>query len=185
MPPFTRLRLGGWVLMGSVASLPVLVHVTMAVWARPGSAWTLGRLVDLGLVAASARPHTLIYLTLLATFVVTLLPGRDPVITALARRMYGTIPQDMVVYTRGVTWAWSGFFAAQLVTSLALFLWAPLTAWSFFVNVLNLPLIALMFAAEHAFRMVHLRNAPRHSFADFLRMVGYIKESLSRQESSG
>ena len=189
MPLFARPRMRGWALVGSgmaLASLPVLVHVVVVTgdWARPGSLQELGGLLNLGLVAASALPHTLTYSALLVVFAITLLPRRDPIITALARRMYGTIPDDMIVYTRGVTWAWCWFFAGQLAGSLALFLWAPLTVWSFFVNVLNLPLVALMFTAEHAFRLVHLRDAPRHSPADFVRMLGYIKESVSKPASS-
>jgi hypothetical protein len=41
-----------------------------------------------------------------------------------------------------------------------------------------------MFAAEHAYRMTHLRDAPRHSMADIVRMIGYIKDSVLEQASS-
>ncbi|MGO8917020.1 MAG: hypothetical protein ACLQJR_14040 [Stellaceae bacterium] len=159
---------------------PVLLHLAMVTGrgARLAPASGIGRAVDFGLVTASAVPHTMIYLTLLAVFGATLMPGRDALVTALSRKMYGSIPPAMAAYTRGVTWAWCGFFAAQLATSLALFLWAPIAVWSVFVNVLNAPLFALMFVAEHACRLVCLADAPRHSLADVVRMIGYIKDGI-------
>jgi uncharacterized membrane protein len=166
---------------------PVLVHLAMVTGggARVASAPAVGRAVDLGLVAASAVPHTVIYATLLAVFGATLLPGRDALVTALSRKMYGRIPAAMAAYTRAVTWAWCGFFAAQLATSLALFLWAPIAVWSVFVNVLNAPLFALMFVAEHACRLVCLADAPRHSPADVVRMIAYISDGIWKRTRLG
>lgn len=170
-------RGGGVIALGCC---PVLFHLAMARegWGSGVPASGAARALGLGLVAASALPHTAVYLTLLAVFGMTLRPGRDALVTALARKMYGPISPAMAAYTRGVTWAWCGFFAAQLITSLGLFLWAPLAVWSIFVNVLNAPLFALMFAAEHAVRFVCLPGAPRHSPADVLRMIGYIKDGI-------
>ena len=63
------------------------------------------------------------------------------------------LPRGVAVYTRRVTQAWSLFFAGQLVTSAALLAFAPRPVWSLFVNVLDLPLVALMFVAEYACRL--------------------------------
>jgi hypothetical protein len=52
------------------------------------------------------------------------------------------------------------------------------------VNVLDLPLIMLMFVAEHAYRMVHLRNPPRYTMSDVRRMMGHIKNMVLKQASS-
>lgn len=166
--------------------LPMLIHMALTTRYAAHVASALGpRAVDIGLVAAAAVPHTLVYCGLLAVFGRTLLPGRVALVTALARRMYGTIPDAEARYTRGVTWAWCGFFAAQLGTSLALFLLAPLAAWSFFVGIMNLPLIVLFFAAEQGWRMLRLADAPRHSPREVIRMIGYIGEGLSRRTDSG
>ena len=166
----------GWILvvLGSVA---LLLHLALA--ANGGTGGSM-RLVGFSLVAASAIPHSLAYLTLSVTFAISLLPGRDPLITALARKMYDPIPAAMVVYTRGATAAWACFFAAQLLTSLVLFLSVPIGIWSLFVNVLNLPLVVAMFAAEHAYRMVHLKDAPRHSWSDVLRIMGYVADGVAK-----
>jgi uncharacterized membrane protein len=169
-----------------VAALcPLLLHLAVAngAWTRLAAGSELFHVVDLGLIAASGLPHTLVYLGLLLMFGATLRPGHDALITALARRMYGDISDDMWRYTRRVTWAWCFFFAAQLLTSLALFLLAPLAVWSFFVNVLNLPLLALMFVAEQLCRPFLLRDAPRHSFADVRRMIRHVASGLSRTRS--
>ena len=55
---------------------------------------------------------------------------------------------------------------------------------SAFVNILDLPLIVLMFVAEHAHRMVHLRNPPRYTMSDARRMMGHIKNMVLKQASS-
>jgi hypothetical protein len=167
----------------ALAACPILIHVALSTSTRTGtpSAARIAEPVSFSLVAASAALHASIYVPLLVIFGVTLLPGRAPLITALARKMYGDIPAEMVTYTRGVTWAWCCFFAAQLCTSLILILWAPIVAWSLFVNVLDLPLVALMFAGEQVFRIVRLHNPPRHTVSDVMRMIGYIKDSVSKQ----
>src|SRR5216683_1184431 len=115
------------------------------------------------LVVASAIPHTVAYLGLLAVFGTSLLSGRDALVTALARRMHGPISDDMAAYTRRLTWLWCAFF----------------------VNVLNLPLLVLMFVAEYAFRGFGLRNPPRHGLAYMTGMVAFIREKMSKQASSG
>jgi hypothetical protein len=174
-------------LLIALAACPIFIHVALSTSTPTGivSAARMAGPVSFSLVAVSATLHAFIYIPLLVTFGVTLLPGRDPLITALARKMYGDIPAEMVTYTHGVTWAWCCFFAAQLATSLTLFLWAPVVAWSLFVNVLDLPLVALMFAGEQVFRIVRLRNPPRHTVSDVMRMIGYIKDCVSKQASSG
>lgn len=172
-------------LLLAVAAFPVLVHLVFIGMGPARMASVLGfrRAVDVSLVAASGLPHAIVYLGLLAMFGATLRPGREALITALARRMYGAIPDDMAVYTRRVTWVWCGFFAAQLGTSLLLFLAAPLVDWSFFVNVLNLPLVALMFIAEQTCRPFLLRDAPRHSPGEVLRMIGGVTSGLWKARS--
>lgn len=167
-----------------LASCPLLIHLMLSAHSRAGSGTGDTGLVGISLVATAAIVHAFVYVVLLTIFGVTLLPGREPLVTWLARKMHGAIPAEMTIYTRGVTWAWCCFFAGQLGTSLALFLWAPVVAWSLFVNVLNVPLLAAMFAAEHAYRMVHLPNPPRYTAADFRRMVGFIRESVSKRVRS-
>jgi uncharacterized membrane protein len=121
------------------------------------------------LLAVSGVPHALINLGLLIFFGGSLLPGREPLITIFARKVDRSFPQRMEGYTRSVTAAWAIFFAAQLIISLALFLLAPIALWSLFVNVLNAPLIALMFLAEYLYRITHFRDYRHASIPQMIR----------------
>jgi uncharacterized membrane protein len=114
----------------------------------------------LGLAAAFGVPHAAAYGFLLFLFGHTLLPGREALITRVAGRIHGVLPPYMAAYTRRVTAAWCVFFAAQLGVSAALFVYAPLDTWSAFVNLLNVPLLVLMFVGEYAYRVTRYRDFP-------------------------
>jgi len=103
-------------------------------------------------------PSIFAFLLMLVVFGRTLAPGREPLVTGLARRVHGTLPPEIEAYTRRVNWAWCVFFAAMALASALLFEFASLESWSLFVNVLTLPLIALMFVAEYAYRIARFRD---------------------------
>jgi len=140
----------------------------------------LASLAKLGFVMTSALTHWAIYTTLLMTFAFTLRPGHDPLICAMARRLHGPISDELARYTRWVTIYWTGFFAVQLLASILLFVFAPLVVWSFFVNILDIPLVVTAFAAEYMVRLRYLSDPPRHSLAMIVKMVSDIK---NRQET--
>jgi len=154
------------------AVLPVLSHLIILATrhVQLGFHPSILGLFKLGFVTVSALTHWSIYAALLAGFALTLRPGHEPLITGLARRMHGLTP-ELARYTRYVTIAWSVFFAVQLALSVTLFCLAPLPVWSFFVNILDIPLVAVMFAAEYAVRLRCLRNPPRHSLGAIITMV--------------
>ncbi len=165
----------------AIAIVPILFHLTIIETAciplMPRASFA--SLFKLGFVTASALMHWSIYASLLATFGLTLRRGREPLITGMARRLNGEAAgeaageadDELAAYTRNVTIAWSVFFAAQLMLSVTLFCFAPLVVWSFFVNVLDIPLVVTMFAAEYAVRLRCLRHPPRHSLAVIFNMV--------------
>lgn len=165
--------------------VPVVAHLAIVVTAHTqgGSALSIGGLIHIGFITASAVTHWAIYVGLLATFALTLRPGREALITAMTRRLHGEVSEEVAVYTRRVTIAWSCFFAAQLTTSVTLFLFAPIVVWSFFVNVLDIPLVVIMFAAEYGCRLHCLRDPPRHSLSAILTMIRDIR--TSRGEAVG
>lgn len=115
----------------------------------------------LGLAAVSGIPHAAAYLFLLWCFGRTLAPGTEPMVTRFARRVHGGLPPDMEMFTRSLTIAWCLFFAAQLIVSAMLFKFAPLEVWSGFVNLLNLPLLGLMFAGQWIYRNIRHPDFPR------------------------
>jgi uncharacterized membrane protein len=103
-------------------------------------------------------PSILLYGGLLWIFARTLVPGREALVTRLARRVHGALPDDITAYTRQVTWAWCVFFTAMALTSVLLFTFASLSAWSLFANVLDLPLLCAMFIAEYVYRVLRYRH---------------------------
>lgn len=178
------------VLMGlAVVVTPLVFHVIIVETSRVPLSSHLGRLGFIALfrmsfVTVSAITHWAIYGGLLATFASTLRSGREALITVMARRLHGEIPEELRRYTRRVTYAWSIFFAMQLALSVTLFFAAPLVVWSFFVNVLDLPLVAAMFAAEYLCRIHCLENPPRHSLSAILGMIADVRKSREEWASS-
>jgi uncharacterized membrane protein len=96
--------------------------------------------------------HAAAYSSLLTWFARSLRPGREPVVTGFARRMRRTMPNEVVRYTRHVTFAWCIFFATQIGISAGLLLTAPVAVWSSFVTLWNLPLVVAMILAEFGCR---------------------------------
>lgn len=87
--------------------------------------------------------------------------GETPLCTRLADRLHGPLSPAERRYTRQVTVAWTLLFVALVLTTLGLYLTAPLAAWSLFVNFVTLPLILAMFVAELAVRRRVLPPADR------------------------
>jgi len=121
-------------------------------------------------LATSGIPHAVIYLGLLIFFGHTLKPNREALITSVAAKVYGRpLPDGIATYTRGVTVAWCVFFVLQLAVSLLLFVCASLPVWSLFVNVLNFPLLVLMFGCEYLYRRWRLPKRPSSNLSDVVR----------------
>lgn len=179
----TRTRLSSLIALGVV---PVLFHLVIVETRHVHFESTLTgvAIFKLGFVTASALTHWTIYGGLLLTFALTLRSDHEALITTMARKLHGPISDELAVYTRRVTIAWCCFFATQLVTSITLFLFAPLVVWSFFVNVLDIPLVAAMYSAEYLWRLHCLRNPPRHSLATILDMVAELRKSRQEPASS-
>ncbi len=169
----------------AVALIPFLFHLIIVATSHlPVSVgFSPVWLFKLSFVTVSAVTHWAIYGGLLVTFGTTLRFGREAIITSMARRLHGPLSDEVKLYTRRATFGWCAFFAAQLATSVGLFVFAPLVMWSFFVNVLDIPLVAAMFAAEYVFRIHYLQNPPRHSLSAIVAMIADIRKL--RQECAG
>jgi len=160
------LALGWWIARYAQHKLPW----TLFLLAAGASIYLIEHETRLGLAAAYGIPHIAIYLSLLWLFGRTLARGREPLITGFARRVHGTLPPEMETYTRRLTRAWCVFFLMQAATSAALLTWATLDTWSLFVNVLNLPLVVLMFALEYLYRVTRHREFPHASIMKGIQM---------------
>jgi len=107
---------------------------------------------------------------LAAVFGRSLRTGHTPLCTRLADQLHGPLTPAELRYTRRVTLAWTLLFVAITLTTLGLYLAAPLAAWSFFVNFVTVPLIAAMFVAELAVRRRVLPPADRGGMLASLRL---------------
>ena len=142
--------------------LTALMLAALAAWVVWGAASANPALVYL-------LPHAGAYLFMLWLFWRTMMPGREALITRLARHVHGTLPEDIERYTRQVTTAWCLFFAGMALTSLMLFLLAPLAVWSVFANLLNVPLVVAMFLAEYLYRILRYPNFSHASIRSTIR----------------
>ena len=133
-----------------------------------------------GLILSSGAPHAVINLSLLAIFGLSLLPGREPIVTYFARAIHGGISPEIALYTRRVTWVWCAFFGLQVACSGLLLALAPLAWWSIFVNILNLPLIASLMVGEWLTRPLWVADPPREYLRDMLRMPKLLRQRLRK-----
>jgi len=113
--------------------------------------------------------HAGINLALATLFGRSLLGPGEALITQLARAVHGgEISAGKRRHTRQVTLAWTVFFLANALVSALLWHFAPLAVWSAFANLLAMPLVALMFAAEHVWRSRVLPPEERPTIAQVL-----------------
>jgi uncharacterized membrane protein len=117
----------------------------------------------IGLLAVNGLSSASLNLFLLWLFGRTLLRGSEPLISQISRHINGKLDPEVAGYTRNVTIAWCIFFALQVIISLLLYVYAPISAWSFFINVLNLPLLIAMFVGEKAYRTLRFPDHPKTS----------------------
>lgn len=126
--------------------------------------------------------HVAMFLALAAWFGGSLRPGREALVTRFARGAGDHLDAAGLAYTRGVTFAWAAFSAAIAVASSLLYFLAPLEVWSLFANLLTLPLVGAMFAAEFA---VRLRARPELCHGGVLRSVrAYWERGASHSPGS-
>lgn len=148
-----RSRLRGWL-------MPLWVAACAALWlARVPLAMHFGW----GLYFE----HVSFNLMMALLFGRTLAPGSAPLCTQFAVLIdNGAITPAVARYTRHVTLAWTLFFVATAAISTLLFATTSIATWSTFANYLSLPLVGVMFAAEHACRRFALPGEPSPSVVD-------------------
>jgi len=107
-----------------------------------------------GLAAGSiyVGQHVAIHVLLAFVFGLTLQAGREPLVSALARRVHGGLTRAMEIYSRKVTLAWTIYFAAMAALSLALYAFVPFDAWATFANLVTPLAMVLMFVGEYLLR---------------------------------
>ena len=128
--------------------------------------------------------NAMIYCALLSRFARSLAPGREPVITHVARLTRGALPPEIQRYTRRVTIAWCVFFAGQLALSALLMAILPRSQWLWFVTLFNLPLAGVMFLGEYAVRLIVLRHHRHEGLSSMIRVFGTVRAGLVKGRNS-
>jgi len=161
---------------------PLWFFVVIAAW-RASYRW-LWIAVVLMVTAAGARyldvlAHNVSWLyflqhagtnALLALFFgKTLLRTHTPLCTRFYVVVHGTLTPYAAGYTRAVTLAWTIFFGVMCGTSVVLFTFASVEAWSVLANLLTGPLVGLMFAAEYLVRQRRAALLPPAGIMDGIR----------------
>lgn len=159
----TRAQDSAWSLL--VVLGPLVVLGTAGAWGNGQRVLAAGGLVAavlLAVFAASGRglparwlylaQHAGVHLALAAWFGSTLRKGAEPLVSALARRVHGSLTQAMARYTRQVTLAWTLYFLAMAAASLALFAAGDFAHWSLLADVLTPVCTGAFFVGEYLVR---------------------------------
>jgi uncharacterized membrane protein len=107
---------------------------------------------------------------LMVLFGASLRPGRTPLCSQMADLVHGPLSEPERRYTRRVTQAWCLFFGGVGTVGVALFFLAPAHVWSAFNNLWTLPLVAAMFLAEYAARLVTLPQTAHVGLFEAVRL---------------
>jgi uncharacterized membrane protein len=96
--------------------------------------------------------HVTIHALLAFVFGSTLAAGREPLVSALARRVHGGLTPAMLAYSRKVNVAWTLYFVAMALVSIVVFATAPFAVWAAFANLVTPLAIVAMFVGEYLLR---------------------------------
>jgi len=152
-------------LLSALVSAAIAVNLGVLAARKAVPWWLLGAAGAAALAilwsdrAAATRvaflPPILIYVFVCWAFARTLLPGREPLVTRIARLVRdGELPQPLVEHTRRVTWLWAVVPALMAAISLALARFAEPATWSLFTNVVSYLVLGALFLLEYLYRLL-------------------------------
>lgn len=121
--------------------------------------------------------HVAIHLLLATVFGLTLQAGREPLVTALARRVHGDLTSDMAAYSRKVTIAWTIYFLAVAALSVAIFVLAPFALWAALANLATPFALVAMFIGEYFLRYRLHPEFERATLAQAVRAYSSRREA--------
>lgn len=166
-----------WAALACLAAIPLYARLRAG---RPG-AWLLWLALAAalyGLVFAGGGqyalflPPVLLPAALGLLFGESLLRGRTPLITRVARAARGgSLPPELAQYTRRVTLMWTLLLSSLALTAAALALLAPLHAWSLFTNLVSYLILAAVFPLEYGWRRWRHRRFEHPGFWDYVKLV--------------
>lgn len=179
------------------ANLLVALMASVLCWVA-GYRWLAG-LLGAGLAFAvlgrTPAATLLAYLPPLAVFAFmawffgrTLRPGREPLITRIARKEHPELPAGIAHYTRKLTRLWAASFLALLAWALVSAPALELHVWSRWVQALGYLMPGALFLGEYVFRRYRFANIAHASIPVLIaNTVRVIRESSTelRQPPQG
>jgi len=178
--PFALLVAVGWTAacavvasLGSRHRLAGLAATALALVAVARCFDWLQAHVDLVYLSQHAGIHALLGIWFGGSLVAARRGTGQAVITRLATRVHGSLPDPILRYTIQVTGLWTAYFVLMALTSCAVFAFGSLQAWSTLANLLTLPLVVAIFIVEY---LVRLRLHPDFEHVSILDGVkAYMK----------
>lgn len=120
-------------------------------------------------------PPIAIPLSLLIVFGASLRPGQRPMVTRFALLARGSLPPELITYTRAVTVLWVVVFATLTLSAVLLSLFASRELWSLATNFLHYILIGAVFVSEYAWRRWRYRHLEHPGFLAYLRQLKPVR----------
>ena len=152
----------------------------------PRGRWRVAGIVAVLLLAAATIPFaataSLLFLPPIAInvglawfFGRTLLPGREALITSIARLDHREFTPQLLAYTRGWTGVWAVFFIVMALVSGALAAAGTIEAWTWFTAVGNYLCVAALFAVEFTWRRYRF---PRQAHVALLAQIAMMRAAI-------
>lgn len=129
-----------------------------------------------------ALPPILLPLFILFVFAQSLLPGREPLVTAIGEASRGPLTQAMRNYTHKVTLCWTLLLSYFVLSALIFTISAPQWVWSLMVNGFNHLLVGVFFVGEFVYRK---HKFPEHNHPGFIEYIKIVFTSNPIREKSG
>lgn len=171
-----ELQLLALLLLGVAIIFRGLVRRSVSTWVLAlffAGLGLIGYTLDL-LRFALYMPPVIFPLLLCAVFFRSLMPGRTPMITGIARAVRGSLSDELSRYTRSVTVLWCCIFGALSMGSILLPMVASPEVWSLFANFLNYVFIVLVFVGEFVYRQYRFRDIEHLGFVSYLQSLRQV-----------
>jgi uncharacterized membrane protein len=132
-------------------------------------------LIDTQTYALYLPPMVFPVLALLS-FAGSLLPGREPLVTQIARTAHGgTLAPELIPYTRAVTWSWTLILIGILSIDAALLWFGSRELWSLWANFVGYVVVGAVFVIEYLYRCLRFRQLRQQSFLGHLRALIQVR----------
>ena len=116
-------------------------------------------------------PPIVVPVTLLLGFGLSLLKGKEPLVTAIGEAAKGPLTPEMRKYTKSVTQLWTGIFFLMITINLSLTFSNNLPLWSWVTSVGNYLWVGIIFISEFIYRKVRFKDHDHPNFLEYLKIV--------------